>query len=317
MLSRNADRLRTSPRFPISHNCGTGDASKSAFAAVIYARQPTVWHTSAQQNFVFGKTRVSPIKQKSIPKLELEAAVLGVRLLRIVRNAFSCSFPVVKFWTDSCVVLDWIQRKNKLKSFVAHRVNEITLHSDPLDWKYVPTKQNSADHGDHGTRGLRPGEIPAKWIEGPSFLDESAENWPKRPQTTCTAIVIDQKSVLFGTQRFSTWSNLVKVAAIVFRFVRRLRLPTSPSTLITFAKPIMRLSNNRNLCRLPLLFFSCVEIWIRPRATNSYLSDRSSIMIHSCALMAASYTHRSLKQFVLLYYSTRGPHNKTLPEARS
>ena len=206
------------------------DASNSAFAAFIYARQPTFSHTSAQQTFVIGKSRVSPIKQKSIPKLELEAAVLGVRLLRIVRNAFSCSFPVVKFWTDSCVVLDWIQRHNKLKSFVAHRVNEITLHSDPLDWKYVPTKQNPADHG---TRGLRPDEIPAKWIEGPSFLNESAENWPKRPQTTCTAIVIDQKSVLFDTERFSTWSNLLKVVANVFRFVRRLRSPTSPSTLIS------------------------------------------------------------------------------------
>ena len=82
-------------------------ASNFAFAAVIFARQPSSFsHTSAQQIFVIGKSRVSPIKQKSIPKLELEAPVLGVRLLRVVRNAFSCSIPVVKFWTDSCVVLD-------------------------------------------------------------------------------------------------------------------------------------------------------------------------------------------------------------------
>ena len=155
------------------------DASNSAFAAVIYARQPSSFpHTSAQQIFVIGKSRVSPIKQKSIPKLELEAAVLGVRLLRIVRNAFSCSFPVVKFWTDSCVGLDWIQRQNKLKSFVAHRVNENTLHSDPLDWKYVPSKQNTADHG---TRGLRPDEISSKWIEGTSFLS----NRPKIGPNDC------------------------------------------------------------------------------------------------------------------------------------
>ena len=57
------------------------EASNSALAAVIYARQPTFSHTSAQQTFVIGKSRVSPIKQKSIPKLELEAAVLGARLL--------------------------------------------------------------------------------------------------------------------------------------------------------------------------------------------------------------------------------------------
>ena len=163
------------------------DASNSAFAAVIYARQPAFSQTSAQQIFVIGKSRVLPIKQKSIPKLELEAAVLGVRLLRKVRNAFSCTFRVVKFWTDSCVVLDWIQRQNKLKCFVAHRVNEITLHSDPLDWQYVPTKQNPADHA---IRGLRPGKISTKWINGPSFFNELAKNWPKRPQKTCTAAVV-------------------------------------------------------------------------------------------------------------------------------
>ena len=125
-----------------------------------------------------------------------------------------CSKPSVKLFhlpsceslTDSCVVLDWIQRKTKLKSFVTHRVNEITLHSDPLNWNYVPTKQNPVDHG---TRGLKPEAISAEWIKGPSFLNKSVKNWPKRPQTTCTAIVIDEKSVLFDTQRFSTWSNLL------------------------------------------------------------------------------------------------------------
>ena len=153
------------------------DASNPAFAAVIYARRPAFSQTSAQQIFVIRKSRVSPIKPKSIPKLELEAAVLGVCLLRIVRNAFFCTFPVVTFWTDSCVVLDWIQRQNKLESFVSHRVNEITPHSDPLDWKYVPIKQNLADHG---TRGLGPDEVSsAKWIKGPSFLNEFAQNWPK------------------------------------------------------------------------------------------------------------------------------------------
>ena len=82
------------------------------------------------------------MKQKSIPKLQVEAAVLGVRLLQTVRKAFTCTFTAVKFWTDSCVILDWIQRQIKLKSLVANRVNKITQHSDLLEWNYVPTKQN-------------------------------------------------------------------------------------------------------------------------------------------------------------------------------
>ena len=91
------------------------DASISAFSGVIYARQPPSDTTPARLVFVLGKSRVAPIKQRSVPKLELEASVLEVRLLRTVLNAFECNFRQVLFWTDSCVVLDWIQNQKKLK----------------------------------------------------------------------------------------------------------------------------------------------------------------------------------------------------------
>ena len=55
------------------------DASISAFSAVIYARQPPSDTTPARLVFVLGKSRVAPIKQRSVPKLVLEASVLGVR----------------------------------------------------------------------------------------------------------------------------------------------------------------------------------------------------------------------------------------------
>ena len=87
------------------------DASISAFSAVIYARQPPSDTTPARLVFVLGKSRVAPIKQRSVPKVELEASVLGVRFLRTVLNAFECNFRQVRFWTDSCVY--WIGSKTK------------------------------------------------------------------------------------------------------------------------------------------------------------------------------------------------------------
>ena len=68
------------------------DASISAFSAVIYARQPPSDTTPARLVFVLGRSRVAPIKQRSVPKLELEASVLGIRLLRTVLNAFEFFF---------------------------------------------------------------------------------------------------------------------------------------------------------------------------------------------------------------------------------
>ena len=91
------------------------DTSISAFSAVIYACQPPSATAPARLVFVLGKSQVAPIKQRSVPKLELEPAGLRVRLLRTVRNASECNFRQIIFWTDSCVGLGWIQNEKNLK----------------------------------------------------------------------------------------------------------------------------------------------------------------------------------------------------------
>ena len=59
------------------------DVSTVALAAVTYIRtqkQDEVFQTS----FLLGKCKVAPTKQISVPKLELEAAVLGTRLRTLI-----------------------------------------------------------------------------------------------------------------------------------------------------------------------------------------------------------------------------------------
>ena len=211
------------------------DASISAFAAVIYARPSHTASKSATLTFVLGKSRVAPLKQLSLPKLELEAALLGVRLLQVVRRAFDRNFPFVTFWTDSCVVLDWIQNKKKLKSFVAHRVNEISRSSAPADWRYVPSNLNPVDHG---TRCLKPTDITAKWTKGPTFLTENTQHWPTRPKSlstdnVCAFASAKYPTVLLDVRRFSSWLRLLKTTTQVIRFVRRLHTRNSDTGLIT------------------------------------------------------------------------------------
>ena len=204
------------------------DASISAISAVIYARQPPSDTTPAGLVLVLGKSRLGPFKQRSVPKLELEASVLGVRLLRTVLNAFECNFRQVLFWTDSCVVLDWIQKQKKPKTFVAHRVNEIAQYTKPNQWNYVPTELNPADHG---TRDLKPSDISSKWTKGPNFL-KPVKNWPSRmtanlDRSICTATVVVSQTGLVDISRFSSWNRLLKTTAIVRFFIRRLRDPSS------------------------------------------------------------------------------------------
>ena len=54
--------------------------------------------------FLNGKCNVAPIKQTSVPKLVLEAAVIGVRLHSTIVEESSFAIDKTVFWTDSQVV---------------------------------------------------------------------------------------------------------------------------------------------------------------------------------------------------------------------
>ena len=94
------------------------DASTIALSAVAYIRtqkQEEIFQTS----FLLGKCKVAPIKQFSVPKLELEAAVLGTRLRTLIETEMTLKFEKVYWWTDSRVVLDWISSTKKQNVFVS------------------------------------------------------------------------------------------------------------------------------------------------------------------------------------------------------
>jgi len=52
-----------------------------------------------------GKSRVTPIKYVSIPRLELTAAVLFVKISTMVKEELEFDIDQEYFWTDSCVTL--------------------------------------------------------------------------------------------------------------------------------------------------------------------------------------------------------------------
>ena len=61
---------------------------------------------------VFSKYRAAPLRKVSIPRLELQAAVLSVRVCELVQREIEMSFSKIYYWTDSEVVLkySWVSR---------------------------------------------------------------------------------------------------------------------------------------------------------------------------------------------------------------
>ena len=58
----------------------------AAMVAVAYLRTTHSQTSPSQASFRMGKCKVSPIKQISVPKMELGAAVIGLCFLQLIQN---------------------------------------------------------------------------------------------------------------------------------------------------------------------------------------------------------------------------------------
>ena len=89
---------------------GFADASFQAYAAVIYLHSLSD-DEPPRINLVAAKTRVAPLKQISLPRLELCAATLLARLTMRVVQALNLPQSEVRLWSDSTIVLSWLQKQ--------------------------------------------------------------------------------------------------------------------------------------------------------------------------------------------------------------
>ena len=157
------------------------DASTTAYAAVVYIRQP-VSQGHFQSQLLVAKTRVAPIKTLCVPRLELCAALLGAQLVQSIRIALDDErFPNLKVfaWTDSTITLAWIKNHpNRWKTFVANCVAKIQKSVPAENWNHVPTESNPADCA---SRGMSPRKLQSHhlWWQGLEWLRMPASAWPQ------------------------------------------------------------------------------------------------------------------------------------------
>jgi hypothetical protein len=149
---------------------GFCDASKSAYAAVIYIRSST--NHEVNTNFIMARCRVAPMKPLTIPRLELLGAVLLVRLMSAVLEFLSqWTFHRVTYYSDSSNVLYWIAGEKIWNNYITKRLDEIHSLSRKEQWYHCPGEDNPADLP---TRGITMEHLSAssKWFHGPSWLAE-------------------------------------------------------------------------------------------------------------------------------------------------
>ena len=183
-------------------------------------------------SLVFAKSRVTPIKPVTVPRLELTAAVLAARCSVMLEKEFKFGCSVKHFfYTDSTVVLGYISNSTRrFQVFVANRVGVIQSISNISQWSHVPGKDNPADVA---SRGCSPLELSSSiWFSGPSLLHVSgpfdytplflpiSENDENVRKVTCHSVSVSKD---FYSERFphiSSYSCLVKVVARILKWSR-------------------------------------------------------------------------------------------------
>ncbi|CAK1589447.1 unnamed protein product [Parnassius mnemosyne] len=181
------------------------------------------------------KSRVAPIKRSiTLPRLELMGALIASRLANeISRTLFTDDTCPLYCWTDSAVVLAWIQRQYFWKPFVSNRVSEICAHTKKEHWRHVPGHCNPADLLSRGCNMKT--LMDSHWWDGPAWLLSDQELWPQSNHIAVdeNAVSIEaKKEVLVNTNvdtehfsekllYFSKYSRIVRVVAWIFRWRRR------------------------------------------------------------------------------------------------
>ena len=221
------------------------DASSEAYGAVIY-QQCIYEDDTTSTRFVMSKSRVSPLKSTSIPRLELLGAVIGLKMAVKITESMDADIKKVIFWSDSMNVLWWIRNQSrKLKPFVANRIGQIQSITSSNQWRYVPTKSNPADLL---TRGSTIKDLVANttWWNGPSFLNETQVDWPENKITPTEQSMAEMKqnvitmvtraerqidvTTLVGTSQYSQWNKLVAILSWIKRFINNCCLPKEART---------------------------------------------------------------------------------------
>lgn len=115
------------------------------YGTVSYLRL-TINKNNVHVSFMLGKARVAPLKQITIPSMELVAAILAFEVDKMLRKELELNLNSSTFWPDSQSVLKYVANKHtRFRTFVANRVTTIRENTDVSQWRYIKTKLNPAD----------------------------------------------------------------------------------------------------------------------------------------------------------------------------
>lgn len=206
------------------------DASNIAYSTCAYVRFELKDGTFSAQ-LLAAKSRIAPIRQITVPRLELCAAVLAARLRKAIERETSFTFRRVLHLTDSMIVRSQIQNESHgFGAFVGTRIAEIQTHTDTSEWWWVATDGNAADYA------TRPHQPPclgsdSVWQRGPNYLTLPINQWPidqpcmkELPDKNTVSLqcnIKEARAPLMTVENFSCYNRMIKTIAMILSIAKK------------------------------------------------------------------------------------------------
>ena len=151
------------------------DASEIGYGTASYIRQLNV-NGDINVSLVMAKSRVTPMRATTIPKLELSAAAVASKVSNLLNSELDMAPLLNEYWCDSKIVLGYITNEVKrFKLYVANRAQLIRETTDVDRWRYIPSADNPADFASRGLEVDAP-EVEM-WFKGPPILWDKEETY--------------------------------------------------------------------------------------------------------------------------------------------
>lgn len=247
----NLSKVKISRHFCTSTNsnvslCGFCDASERGYAAVVYLRF-VASDGSISVSLLGSKTKMAPMKSSTMPRLELCAVVLLSRWMSRIKSTLESTLSIneIVAWSDSQVALSWLSTPhNQFKVFVSNHVYQVHQLLPHCSWNYIRSAENPADCA---SRGMMPSELlhhQLYWT-GPAVLYQSSTQWLTSTPTPTVSVEhlpeLKLSSLAVTVEpvhnewfcRFSSYTRMVRVTAIMSRFIGRCRGQRYPHAFIT------------------------------------------------------------------------------------
>ena len=225
-------------------------------------------------SFLMGKSRLAPRKMVTIPRLELTAATVAVKIGRMLNQELEEKPCRIVYHTDSTTVLHYLHSERKrFPIFVANRIQMINDYSSPEQWRYVATSSNPADVASRGLNS--PDQFQdTSWLDGPTFLRTAEDNWPPQPvsfdaeaEEISNVITANDPVNSIDTliRHYSDWHRLKRAVVILLR-LRKILMSKASKKPVDSCQGVISIEELEEAER-------CIIKWVQRQCFNALIKS--------------------------------------------